>query len=124
MTFRAPIPDVEVLYHALDVYVHAAKWEEFGMTVLEALACGVPTITGEQGRRGGDARRGMREFVLDDLTPEALAAALLRLARDPDQRARAAAAGPRAAAPYTLAAHGRTVPFPLRTPRKKVKSPL
>ncbi|MEI4600218.1 glycosyltransferase, partial [Klebsiella pneumoniae] len=44
VAFRSPEPEVERLYHALDAYVHAARWEEFGMTVLEALACGVPVV--------------------------------------------------------------------------------
>jgi UDP-glucose:(heptosyl)LPS alpha-1,3-glucosyltransferase len=109
VTFRAPIPDVEVLYHALDAYVHAAKWEEFGMTVLEALACGVPTIMGDKVGAAEVLRGEPREFVLGDLSPGPLAAAMLRLARDPAARARLAAAGPEAAAPYVLAAHGRSV---------------
>ncbi|UPT74928.1 MAG: glycosyltransferase family 4 protein [Elusimicrobiota bacterium] len=44
--FRDPMPEVWRFYHALDVYVHPARWEEFGMSVLEALACGLPVITG------------------------------------------------------------------------------
>jgi UDP-glucose:(heptosyl)LPS alpha-1,3-glucosyltransferase len=107
--FRAPVPDVERLYHSLDVYVHAAKWEEFGMTVLEALACGVPAISGAKVGASELFSGEAREFVLENPSPEALAAAMLRLARDPALRARLSSAGSAAAAPHTLAAHGRTV---------------
>ncbi len=107
--FRAPIPGVERFYHGIDVYVHAAKWEEFGMTVLEALACGVATITGA-GVGASELLEGRsREFVLAEMAPEALAVAMVRLARDSELRARLSSMGPAAAAPFTLAAHGRAV---------------
>ena len=35
----------EKYFKAFDVYVHPAHFEEFGMTVLEALACGIPVVT-------------------------------------------------------------------------------
>ena len=107
--FRAPISEVERLYHGIDVYVHAAKWEEFGMTVLEALACGVPTITGAQVGASELLGGQSREFVLAELSPQALAGAMIGLARDPALRARLSSSGSAAAAPYTLAAHGRAV---------------
>ncbi|MBI3564447.1 MAG: glycosyltransferase family 4 protein [Elusimicrobia bacterium] len=109
VVFRPPEAEVERLYHALDAYVHAARWEEFGMTVLEALACGVPVVAGEKVGAAellaGEARR----FVLGEPSPEALAAAMLALARDPGLRARLGTEAPAAAAPYTLAAHGARV---------------
>lgn len=43
--FETPQVHVEALYHALDVYVHPAPFEEFGMSVQEAMACGVPVLT-------------------------------------------------------------------------------
>ncbi|HXT00816.1 MAG TPA: glycosyltransferase family 4 protein [Elusimicrobiota bacterium] len=107
--FRQPVSEVERLYHGIDVYVHAAKWEEFGMTVLEAMACGLPVIAGAKVGAAELLEGPAREFVLDGLSPEALAAAMTRLARDPALRARLSTSGAAAAAPYTLAAHGRAV---------------
>ena len=107
--FREPISEVERLYHGIDIYVHAAKWEEFGMTVLEALACGVPVITGAKVGASELLEGQSREFVLPEPSPVALAGAMLRLARDPALRARLSSSGAAAAAPFTLAAHGRAV---------------
>ncbi len=42
--FIAPRPDVEHVYRALDLYVHPAHFESFGMAVLEALACEIPVL--------------------------------------------------------------------------------
>jgi UDP-glucose:(heptosyl)LPS alpha-1,3-glucosyltransferase len=106
--FRAPVLEVERLYHSLDVYVHAAKWEEFGMTILEALACGVPVVAGTKVGASELLEGSAREFVLAELSPEALAGAMMKLARDPALRARLSSNGS-AAAPLTLAAHGRAV---------------
>ena len=79
------------------------------MTVLEALACGVPTIAGTKVGAAELLDGNLREFVIDEIRPEPLAAAMLRLAKDSSLRARLASAGPAVAAPYTLAAHGSAV---------------
>ena len=107
--FREPISEVERLYHSIDIYVHAARWEEFGMTALEAMACGVPVISGAKVGASELLDGQSREFVLDDLSPAALAGAMGRLAKDPALRARLSRSAVAAAAPYTLAAHGRAV---------------
>lgn len=46
--FLAPRPEVERIYHALDLMVHPALFEEFGQSVQEAMACGVPVLTSER----------------------------------------------------------------------------
>lgn len=109
VSFRAPVPDVERLYHALDVYVHAARWEEFGMTVLEAMACGVPVVCGGKVGAAELLAGAGREFVLPEPAPGALAAALSRLAAEPALRARLSEEGRAAAALHTFQAHGRAV---------------
>jgi UDP-glucose:(heptosyl)LPS alpha-1,3-glucosyltransferase len=98
VAFRDPIADVWRFYHALDVYVHPAKWEEFGMSVLEALACGLPVITGASVGAAELLKGEQRDFVLAEPEGEALAAAMLSLA-EPERRARVAALGPASAAP-------------------------
>lgn len=96
--FREPVPEVWRYYHALDVYVHPAKWEEFGMSVLEALACGLPVITGASVGAAELLRGEPREFVLPDPSGEALSSAMAAMS-DPARRARVGALGPDAALP-------------------------
>jgi glycosyltransferase involved in cell wall biosynthesis len=84
--FVGPVEDVPALLRSLDVLVNASTSEPFGLTVLEAQACGVPVV-------GTDAG-GIPEFVTDGETgllvapnrPEALADALSRLLGAPELR--------------------------------------
>jgi glycosyltransferase involved in cell wall biosynthesis len=90
--------DVAPAYRALDIVVHAStKPEPFGLSVLEAMACGRPVIVSEAG--------GVRELVTSDeqgLTHppgdvNALANRLALLLDDPARRERLGAAGRRTA---------------------------
>lgn len=75
--------DLPALIAAMDVLVLPSHREGFPRVLMEAAATGIPTVA--------TAIRGCREAVVDDVTgiliplrdPEALAAALLRLLRDP-----------------------------------------
>ena len=99
--FRPPAPDVEGFYHALDVYVHPAVYEEFGQSVQEALACGVQVITsrrvGAAELLTGEAANGL----LDAPEPAALAARIERLMKEEPLRHRWASLGPGCAASNT-----------------------
>jgi UDP-glucose:(heptosyl)LPS alpha-1,3-glucosyltransferase len=99
VAWRDPAPDVERLYHALDVYVHAARWEEFGMSVLEALACGLPVLAGAKAGAAELMTGELRSGVLDEPSPAPLAAAIGALADDAERRRRLGALGPAAAQP-------------------------
>ena len=87
----------------LAVYVLPSSWEAFPIGVLEALACGVPQVATDVG--------GTREAVMPETglliaprDPDALADAVIELLRDPQRRARMAAAS---RARHARALHGR-----------------
>ncbi|MFA6316046.1 MAG: glycosyltransferase family 4 protein [Elusimicrobiota bacterium] len=69
--FMPPSDEVARFYHALDLYVHPALYEEFGQSVQEAMACGVPVLTNA---RVGAAElfAGKGGLVLPDAGAESL----------------------------------------------------
>lgn len=90
--FVGPVTDVPAVLRSLDLVVNASSSEPFGLSILEAQACGVPVIGANSG--------GIPEFVVDGETgllvapgrPDALAAALSRMLALPQLRHDLAAA--------------------------------
>jgi len=60
-------------YRACDIYIHAAKDEAFGLTVTEALACGVPTVATAIGGIKEQVEDGMNGFLVPSKDFEAMA---------------------------------------------------
>ncbi len=83
---RRDCADLHRYYSAADVFVTTPWYEPFGITPLEAMACGVPVV--------GSAVGGIRTTVVDGVTgrlvppkdPQALAARLAELASDAASR--------------------------------------
>ena len=77
---------VAAFYQAADIYMHAAKAEVWGLTVTEALACGIPVVATDVG--------GIKEQVIDNKTgfltspsePEDMAEKIKWLIEDPGKR--------------------------------------
>ena len=88
-----PHAGVAELMRQSEIFVMPSREESFGVAAAEASACGLPVVSTAVG--------GVPEVVLDGETgllvapddPNALAAALTLLARDPDLRRRLGAAG-------------------------------
>jgi UDP-glucose:(heptosyl)LPS alpha-1,3-glucosyltransferase len=84
--FVPPREDVETLYHGLDLYVHPAHFEEFGMSVIEAMACGIPTLTATQVGAAERVRGPARELLLTSPDPGLIAARIGLCLENPDCR--------------------------------------
>jgi len=96
-----PDDDLPRWYNAASVFVYPSLYEGFGLPPLEALACGVPTVTS-----AGTAMAevvGDAALLADPRDPVALAAALGRALDDVTLRAALRDAGPRRAATFTWA---------------------
>jgi D-inositol-3-phosphate glycosyltransferase len=81
------------LYRSADAVMCVPWYEPFGLTAVEAMACGVPVVASAVG--------GLSDTVVDEVTglhipprrPDLAAAAVRRLLADPDLRHRLGAAG-------------------------------
>jgi UDP-glucose:(heptosyl)LPS alpha-1,3-glucosyltransferase len=62
-SFSDSVAHVQDVFHALDIYVLPAKLEEFGRSVLEAMACGLPVVVSDQVGCSELFRGGSRAFV-------------------------------------------------------------
>ncbi len=79
-------------YRALDIYVAPQRWEGFGLTPLEAMACGVPVVATDVGAFGSLIVPGKTGFIVEPGVPEPITQAVDTLLTDPDLRARFAQA--------------------------------
>jgi hypothetical protein len=70
-------------YLGADVFVTTPWYEPFGITPLEAMACGTPVIGSAVGGIGHTVVDGVTGFLVPAHDPPALAARLSELRRDP-----------------------------------------
>ncbi len=99
--------DTPQVMAALDVLVlPSVRPEPFGMVVLEAMATGKPVIATAHGGPLETVRDGETGYLVPPGEPSALAAVLVRLARQPDLRRRLGQAGrERVCRHFTFAGH-------------------
>jgi glycosyltransferase involved in cell wall biosynthesis len=90
---RRQSDELHLWYSAADVAVTTPWYEPFGLTPLEAMACGTPVIGSDVGGISFTIADGETGFLVPPRDPEALFAALERLLGDPGLRERMGRAG-------------------------------
>lgn len=91
--FVGEVDDGPAAIAELDVLVHCAHMEPFGLGPVEAMALGVPVVVPDEGGPRESVRHEVDGLRLDPRETPALAAALVRLAGDAGERARMGMAG-------------------------------
>ena len=82
-------PQLPEIYGQADAFAFPTLDDPFGIVVLEAAAAGLPVIASPHGGATADlVRDGHNGFVVEPTDVDAMAAAITRLARDPELRAR------------------------------------
>ena len=79
--------DVSRWFKALDLYIAPQRWEGFGLTPLEAMACGSPVVATRAGAFEELVQDGQTGTLVDIYDLEVLTAATARLLDDADLRA-------------------------------------
>ena len=100
-----PVSDarLEGLYRAADVFALPSTKEGYGLAVLEALAAGLPAVVSDLDVFRSFLGDGRSALLARTGDPEALASALVRVAREPALAARLRAGGREVAARHTWA---------------------
>ncbi len=76
--------DVSAVYYSLDLYAHASRSEGFSNSILEAMAHGLPVVATRVGGTAEAVEDGVTGTLVEPDNAEALAAAIIRVARDPE----------------------------------------
>jgi phosphatidylinositol alpha-1,6-mannosyltransferase len=101
--FLGGVPDEELpaLYNAADLYVGASRRhdllaEGFGISLVEASACGIAVVGGRSGGVPDAVLEGETGLLVDPDDPQAVAAGVNKLLANPELRRKFGAAGRRA----------------------------
>lgn len=98
--FLGPTEAPERFFEAADLLVLPTRSEPWGITVIEAMAAGVPVVTTQVAGAAEVVRAAGAGVVLDDGSPRRLRAAISALLADPGLREAMARRGRRAARPF------------------------
>jgi mannosylfructose-phosphate synthase len=85
VTFSGFVPEADMadLYRAADVFVLPSRYEPFGMTAVEAMACGTPTVVTTHGGLYRVLRFGISGLFADTFDPVDLGITILKPLRHP-----------------------------------------
>jgi glycosyltransferase involved in cell wall biosynthesis len=92
------------LFDQHDIYLFPSLYEPFSLTLILALACGIPTAASRAGGNVEIVRDGESGVLFEKGDPADLARAVLRFARDPALRVKVSAGGRAEASRFTFEA--------------------
>jgi mannosylfructose-phosphate synthase len=83
--FRDYIPDEQLAdyYRAADVFALSSRYEPFGMTAVEAMACGTPTVVTTEGGLWEQVTWGLEALYENPFEPEAFGHAIAAILKRP-----------------------------------------
>lgn len=101
---RRVVPEagLPALFAAHDIYLFPSLYEPFSLTLIHALACGIPTIASRVGGNPEIVADGESGLLFRRGDAADLARAIVRMARDPQLRARVALQGRAAGRRFTF----------------------
>jgi len=91
--FAGEISDMPPVYRCLDLLVYPSIYGAFGLVVMEAMACGVPVVASSLDGTTELITPGANGVLVPPRDSRAIAEQVVALLRDPQRRARIAAAG-------------------------------
>jgi L-malate glycosyltransferase len=107
--FLGYVEDTGRFLSACDLFVLASGFEGLAVSMMEALALGLPVVATAVPGIEGEIRDGEEGLLVPVGRPDLLAAAILTLARDPERRTRMAAAARAGADRYDIVAAVRDI---------------
>ncbi|MBP7690446.1 MAG: glycosyltransferase family 4 protein [Anaerolineales bacterium] len=103
--FAGQRSDVPALLAALDGFVLSSRWEGFSLSILEAMAAGLPVVATRVTGAAEAVVAGETGWLVPPANPDALAAAVLALLGDPARARQMGAAGRQRVAAHFTRAH-------------------
>jgi sugar transferase (PEP-CTERM/EpsH1 system associated) len=95
VTFAGEVRDTERMLNGMDVYMLSSTDEGMNLTLLEAMATALPVVATAVGGNPEVVADKLSGLLVPPLDPQAMAEAMLALARDPQRRAALGAQGRR-----------------------------
>jgi len=84
-------------YRAADVFALSSRYEPFGMTAIESMACGTPTVVTTEGGLCEQVAWGIEALYANPFDPEAFGHAIVAVLQHPQVSAQLSKFGPRKA---------------------------